>query len=310
MTDAALRHIFESKYVDKEKNEILLQSIIHTAKTLEKSIRLKFMRALNYWFKVPKDKFEVINDVMLIKQSRVALCADVDENCQFRQNLATANAVYGPADALNACTYSSFIDMEKIWSFKNIEMVKLAAKSGVQFYRGKGMEISWTNSLKCPTEEEYFKVAVRKTGSAIQFMMRMMQLSSSNQADFTHLAEIFGKFFHVYDDYINLQSMDEYLIAENSSNSISQGKFSFPVIHAVRSHPEDIQLINILRQKTTNKEVLKYCVHLLEQFGSFEYTKQTLAKLRDEAEEEMEKFEENPYMLQLFEDIFSKLKIN
>jgi hypothetical protein len=49
-------------------------------------------------------------------------CADVDENCQFRQNLATANAVYGPADALNACTYSSFIDMEKIWSFKNIEV--------------------------------------------------------------------------------------------------------------------------------------------------------------------------------------------
>jgi ABC-type enterochelin transport system substrate-binding protein len=57
-----------------------------------------------------------------------------------------------------------------------------------------------------------------ETGSAIQFMMRMMQLSSSNQADFTHLAEIFGKFFHVYDDYINLQSMDEVRTFETSKS--------------------------------------------------------------------------------------------
>jgi hypothetical protein len=49
-------------------------------------------------------------------------------------------------------------------------------------------------------------------------MMRMMQLSSSNQADFTHLAEIFGKFFHVYDDYINLQSMDEVRTFETSKS--------------------------------------------------------------------------------------------
>jgi geranylgeranyl pyrophosphate synthase len=47
----------------------------------------------------------------------------------------------------------------------------------------------------------------------------------------------------------------------------------------------------------------------LEQVGSIEYTKQTLRNLRSEAEEEMKKFEENPSMIQLLDDIFSKLKM-
>jgi geranylgeranyl diphosphate synthase type 3 len=70
------------------------------------------------------------------------------------------------------------------------------------------------------------------------------------------------------------------------------------------------QHLDILRQKPTTEEILKYSLHLLEEFGSFEYTRQTLRMLKNEAEEEMNKFEENPYILQLFEDIFIKLKID
>ncbi|CAH1375947.1 unnamed protein product [Tenebrio molitor] len=310
MTDEVLSKIFESKYIEKERNEILLQSIIYVAKIPDKSIRPQFMRALNYWFKTPKDKFDVINNIMLIKQSRRAVCVDLEENRQFRQNIATANATYSVADALGACVYGTYIEMEnmaKIWPFEDFNKTKLIVKPEVEFYRGRGMEIDWMNNAECPTEEEYFKAAVRKTGSTIEFMIQMMQLFSTNQADFTRLAQILGKFFHVYDDYINLKSMDGYLMTENNCNTISQGKFSFPVIHAIRSHQDDVQMI---RQKPTTEEILKYSLHLLEEFGSFEYTRQTLRMLKNEAEEEMNKFEENPYILQLFEDIFIKLKID
>ncbi|KAH0821466.1 hypothetical protein GEV33_001325 [Tenebrio molitor] len=135
----------------------------------------------------------------------------MEENRQFRQNIATANATYSVADALGACVYGTYIEMEnmaKIWPFEDFNKTKLIVKPEVEFYRGRGMEIDWMNNAECPTEEEYFKAAVRKTGSTIEFMIQMMQLFSTNQADFTHLAQILGKFFHVYDDYINLKSMD------------------------------------------------------------------------------------------------------
>lgn len=37
----------------------------------------------------------------------------------------------------------------------------------------------------------------------------------------------------------------------------------------------------IIRQRTTDNDVKKYCVECLEKIGSFEYTKQTLIKLEE-----------------------------
>jgi hypothetical protein len=48
---------------------------------------------------------------------------------------------------------------------------------------------------------------------------------------------------------------------------------------------------------------------LLEQFGSLEYTKETLIILRNEAEEEMKKFEYNPFMIELLDDALSQFNI-
>jgi geranylgeranyl pyrophosphate synthase len=50
-----------------------------------------------------------------------------------------------------------------------------------------------------------------------------------------------------------------------------------------------------------------YVITLLEEFGSFEYTKQKILQLRDEIYEEMKKFDENPYMLQLIESALSQM---
>ena len=43
---------------------------------------------------------------------------------------------------------------------------------------------------------------------------------------------------------------------------ITEGKFSFPIIHAINYMPEDTRLINILRQKTEDMEIKKHAVRL------------------------------------------------
>jgi hypothetical protein len=50
---------------------------------------------------------------------------------------------------------------------------------------------------------------VLETGSIVLLTIELMQLFSENKSDFSEFAKILGKFFHIYDDYANLYSIDE-----------------------------------------------------------------------------------------------------
>ena len=93
--------------------------------------------------------------------------------------------------------------------------------------------------------------------------------------------------------------------AENRSfcEDLTEGKFSFPVIHAIRSRPDDKQIINILRQRTKDIDVKRYCVSLLEKFGSLDYTRQTMLQLDQEARKEIEKLGGNPILERVLDEL-------
>lgn len=51
----------------------------------------------------------------------------------------------------------------------------------------------------------------------------------------------------------------------------------------MRAKPENLQLLNILKQKTEDEGVKKYAVSYMESTGSFEYCRKVLATLTDRA---------------------------
>lgn len=63
---------------------------------------------------------------------------------------------------------------------------------------------------------------------------------------------------------------------------LTEGKFSFPIIHSVINFPEDTRLLNILRQKTEDVDVKKHAVKWMEHTGSMTYTRDTLKVLHAE----------------------------
>ena len=63
---------------------------------------------------------------------------------------------------------------------------------------------------------------------------------------------------------------------------LTEGKFSFPIIHSVHAFPEDTRLLNILRQKTEDVDVKKHAVKWMEHTGSMKYTRDTLVVLHSE----------------------------
>ena len=81
---------------------------------------------------------------------------------------------------------------------------------------------------------------------------------------------------------MNLSS-SEYTENKGLCEDLTEGKFSFPMIHSIRSNPHNRQLIIILKQKTTDDEVKKYAVKHMEGTGSFEYFKVILRNLEEKA---------------------------
>jgi geranylgeranyl diphosphate synthase type 3 len=62
---------------------------------------------------------------------------------------------------------------------------------------------------------------------------------------------------------------------------ITEGKYSFPIIHAIQSRREDTRLLSILRQRTADADVKRHAVQWMQQCGSLTHTRRALAELRE-----------------------------
>lgn len=96
------------------------------------------------------------------------------------------------------------------------------------------------------------------------------------------LVNLIGLLFQIRDDFMNLSST-EYTDNKGLCEDLTEGKFSFPIIHSIRSNPQNLQLINILKQKTTDDVVKRYAVSYMESTGSFQYCIKTMRDLHEKS---------------------------
>jgi geranylgeranyl diphosphate synthase type 3 len=126
----------------------------------------------------------------------------------------------------------------------------------INLHRGQGMDLFWRDSLTCPTEEEYVEMVNNKTGGLLRLAVKLMQACSSSDmysplpytklttcSDYVPLVNLIGILFQIRDDYQNLQDT-QYTNNKGLCEDITEGKFSFPIIHAILSRPDDRQLIS------------------------------------------------------------------
>jgi geranylgeranyl diphosphate synthase type 3 len=232
------------------------------------------------------------------------LIDDIEDNSILRRGIPVAHHIFGIASTINAANYVYFLALEKtvtkLPKHAVPEAVEIFTQQLLELHRGQGMDIHWRDTLTCPTEEEYLAMIRRKTGGLFGLGVKLMQLFSEDKRDFSQLIQLLGTLFQIRDDYANLKS-DQY--AENKSycEDLTEGKFSFPMVHAIKSHPEDPTLINILRQKPKNVEIKKFAVDLMEKKGSFAYTLDVLHRLDRETRQETLRLGQNLYLIQLLD---------
>jgi geranylgeranyl diphosphate synthase, type III len=267
------------------KEKIILGPYDYMDSNPGKDIRSALIAAFNVILNVPESSLGSITKVVAMLHTSSLLIDDVEDSSILRRGIPVAHSIFGTAQTINSANYVYFLALEELQKLTNWkEAVEIFSTELINLHRGQGMDLYWRDTLTCPTEDDYLEMVQNKTGGLFRLAVKLMQAESPERGrrDCVPLVNLMGLVFQICDDYLNLSSTT-YTKNKGLCEDLTEGKFSFPVIHSIRSDPTNLQLINILKQKTTDDEVKRYAVKYMEGTGSFEYTRRAIRDLKAKA---------------------------
>ncbi|KAI4117043.1 MAG: hypothetical protein LQ345_002643 [Seirophora villosa] len=277
-----------------QKEQILLGPFDYMMSNPGKDVRKHLISGFNAWLQVPPASLEIITKVIGMLHTASLLIDDVEDNSLLRRGIPVAHSIFGTAQTINSANYVYFQALSELMKLNNPEVVRIYADELCNLHRGQGMDLYWRDTLTCPSEDDYLEMVGNKTGGLFRLAVKIMQAESPSRnnnnndgANYVPLVSIIGLLFQIRDDYLNLNS-ETYTSNKGLCEDLTEGKFSFPIIHAIRQQPGNRQLINILKMKTQDEEVKKYAVRYMKERGSFEYCRVRLRELQARAEEMIE----------------------
>jgi geranylgeranyl diphosphate synthase, type III len=141
-----------------------------------------------------------------------------------------------------------------------------------------------------------------KTGGLFRLAVGLMQsfATTNKEVNYTPLVDNLAMYFQIRDDFINLAD-EEYMKSKSFCEDLTEGKFSFPIIHHIRNNPNDTRLISILKQRTDDTDVKRYAQGLMKESGSMHYTREKCISLKEDIVKEIELLGGNPPLLKLIQ---------
>ncbi|KAF2721957.1 terpenoid synthase [Polychaeton citri CBS 116435] len=296
-----------------EKENILRGPFDYLESHPGKDIRSQLISGFNAWLQVPAQSLAIIDRVVGMLHTASLLIDDVEDSSFLRRGVPVAHAIFGTAQTINSANYIYFAALQELFKLGNPECIRIYTEELLNLHRGQGMDLFWRDTLTCPSEDDYLEMVGNKTGGLFRLAIKLMcaespshnldqihassfqdsptsaatmngkaPLSSGFRADYVPLVNTVGLLYQILDDYRNL-SDTLYTNNKGLCEDLTEGKFSFPIIHAIRSDPSNLVLINILKQKTQDEEVKRYAVGYMEKMGSFSYTRRVLRGLTKKA---------------------------
>lgn len=282
-------------------DDIILAPFNYLTQNSGKGMRTKLIKAFNLWLNIDQEKLDLLSDIIETLHNASLIVDDIEDNSDRRRNKPAAHMLFGVPLSLNAANFAYFIALEKALRLNHPDVPKVFAEQMIDLHRGQGMDIYWRCSLKCPTEHEYSEMVKRKTGGLLGMAVKLMQLFSTNTSDYEPLLTSLGLWFQIRDDYANLVDTS-YHEAKDFADDLTEGKFSFPIVHAINGFPNDHQTMAILRQHTTTRAVKDHAIQHLDELGSLNYTAYTLIRLEKEIRQMVEDLGGNPHILRFLDD--------
>ncbi|KIV86417.1 hypothetical protein PV11_02029 [Exophiala sideris] len=250
-----------------------------------KDIRSALIKAFNSFLRVPPRSLDIITKVVGMLHTSSLLIDDVQDGSQLRRGVPVAHNIFGVAQTINSANYVYFLALQELQRLDNRdEAMEIFTTELLNLHRGQGMDLYWRDTLTCPSEDDYLEMVQNKTGGLFRLAVKLMQAESPEKGriDCVPLVNLMGLIFQICDDYLNLSST-VYTKNKGLCEDLTEGKFSFPVIHSIRTNSANLELINILKQKTTDEQVKRYAVQYMESTGSFDYSRKVIRELKIKA---------------------------
>ncbi|KAH9928051.1 isoprenoid synthase domain-containing protein [Amylocystis lapponica] len=268
------------------------------------------LEAFNDWLQVPLPRLAVIGKVISMLHTASLLIDDIEDDAQLRRGIPASHKIYGIPQTINSANYVYFLAYQELFSLRSgiggsgdsvedeqgkkrliqfRELDRIVTAELLSLHRGQGLELLWRDSLQCPTEEEYVAMVNNKTGGLFRVAVKLMMACSTTNidVDYIPLINIFGIYYQIRDDYMNLQST-EYADNKGFAEDLTEGKFSFPIVHAVRADTSNRQVLNVLQKRPSTPTLKRHTIAYLEDHTkSFEYTKRVLRSLEQQTRDEI-----------------------
>ncbi|KAF1973477.1 geranylgeranyl pyrophosphate synthetase [Bimuria novae-zelandiae CBS 107.79] len=258
-----------------QKKSIARQPYDYVAASPSKGIREELIKGFNAWFDVPPSTLEHITRAIGILHTASLLIDDIQDDSPLRRGRPAAHTIYGVPQTINSANYMYFAAIRELQTLHSPHVLFIATSELLQLHLGQGMDLYWRDMLQCPTPAAYFAMVTQKTGGLFRLAVRLLAAESHRPLleGIVPLVEALGVVFQIRDDYQNLVS-SEYRDKKGSCEDLTEGKFSYPVIHCVQADAEaGSQLVQILKLRSTDEGVKRVALECLERTGSLEHTR-------------------------------------
>lgn len=275
-----------------------------------KGVRDIFIDALNIWLDVPEPIVSRIKSLGSRLHAASLMLDDIEDGSNLRRGQPATHTIFGIAQTINSGCYEILqaVNEARQLSVPSAMNVEIVLEELAELHVGQSYDLHWTRHGICPSEDEYLKMATKKTGGLFRLLARLLLANGATAStgnrlsnirlhdNINDLVSLIGIQFQIRDDYQNLQS-SEYSAQKGFCEDLDEGKFSFPLIHALTFHPNDTLLRELLQRRRDVGYLLDDHKRLvLEHLGlaeSMAYTRETLKRLQEEIYTGVEKIEKH-----------------
>jgi geranylgeranyl pyrophosphate synthase len=265
-----------------------------------KSVRDAFIDALNVWLTVSESTVSRIKSLGGRLYSASLMLDDIEDGSSLRRSQLATHKVFGIAQTINSGCREILKAVNEASQLGVPSAIDITLEALDELHVGQSYDLYWTRHNNCPSKKEYLEMVDRKTGGLFRLLARLMIAASPHRHDtklsssIEALVSLVGVQFQIHDDYQNLRSAG-YNHHKGFCEDLDEGKYSFPIIHALSSERQAQILRELLCLRRTpeglSHEHKVLILERLEQAGSFQYTTDVLKQIQGRVDVQLTRLE-------------------
>ncbi|KAL2847042.1 isoprenoid synthase domain-containing protein [Aspergillus pseudodeflectus] len=272
------------------RSSILLAPAEYIKSLPSKGVREAFIDGLNVWLVLPDHRVKQLKNIAQTLHNASLMLDDIEDSSPLRRGRPATHTIFGVGQTINSANYLLVEVMDQIRKLDDPGCLDIYLEEMRNLFVGQSFDLYWTRQGECPSEEEYVEMVRQKTGGLFRLLTRLMvQIAPVRRKDLdgllSSLSGVLGEFFQIRDDYKNLT--EEYTGQKGFCEDLDEGKFSFPLIHALHTQPKNMQLRGILQASRTagggglDGPMKEAVLEHLQQAGSMRYTEAKMQELME-----------------------------